>query len=117
MNRWADARRAGEGVHRARAAEHGAWAVYARVLGALGDHAAALAAATKGLELAPRDPDLLRAQATALAALGDPQAPAAEAAFARFRAADNWATLRIACSKQDVRCARERNAVPTIAMH
>ena len=94
-----------------------AWAVYARILVALGDHAPALAAATKGLELSPRDPDLLRSQATALAALGDPQTRAAEAAYARFRGPDNWATLRIACAKQDVRCQRERNAVPTIAMH
>ena len=37
-----------------------AWMMYARVLGSVGDNAGALAAATKGLELAPRDPDLLR---------------------------------------------------------
>ena len=117
QNRYADAREPARRCTENAPQNTAAWSVYARILVAVGDHQAALAAATKGLELSPRDPDLLRAQATALAALGDPQAPAAEAAFARFRAADNWATLRIACSKQDVRCARERNAVPTIAMH
>ena len=118
QNRYADAREPARRVHRKCTEEHrSVGGLRARSSSRVGDHSAALAAATKGLELSPRDPDLLRAQATALAALGDPQAPAAEAAFARFRAADNWATLRIACAKQDARCARERNAVPTIAMH
>jgi Flp pilus assembly protein TadD len=117
QNRYADARDPARRCTENAPQNTAAWAVYARILVALGDHQAALAAATKGLELSPRDSDLLRSQATSLAALGDPQAPAAEAAFTRFRAPDNWATLRIACAKQDVRCARERNAVPTIAMH
>src|SRR5262249_14896262 len=47
-----------------------AWMLYARVLGSLGRDRDALVAATTGLELVPRDPDLLRTQATALAALG-----------------------------------------------
>ena len=90
--------------------------MYARILVALGEHEAALAAATQGLQLSPRDPDLLRSQATALAALHDPRATEAEAAFTRFRTPDSAATLRIACAKQDARCARERNPVPTLAL-
>jgi len=116
LNRWTDALEPARRCSEAAPKNAAAWAVYARVLVAVGDHAGALAAATRGLELAPRDPDLLRSQATALAALGDPQATAAEAAFDRFRAPDNWATLRITCAKQDVRCARERNAVPTLPL-
>jgi tetratricopeptide (TPR) repeat protein len=117
LNRYADAREPARRCTENAPQNTAAWAVYARILVALGDHAAALTAATKGLELSPRDADLLRSQATALAALGDPQASAAEAAFTRFRAPDDWATLRIACAKQDARCARERNPVPTIEMH
>ena len=116
LDRWADAREPARRCTEAAPENTAAWVVYAKVLVAVGDHAGALAAAARGLELAPRDPDLLRAQATALAALRDPQASAAEAAADRFRAPDNWATLRIACAKQDVRCQRERNAVPTIAL-
>jgi hypothetical protein len=85
-----------------------AWMLYARVLGSTGDNAGALAAATKGLELAPRDPDLLRSQATALAGLGRPEAAAALAAYDRFRSPDNSAELRIACAADSKRCARDR---------
>ncbi|MEJ7598566.1 MAG: multiheme c-type cytochrome [Kofleriaceae bacterium] len=91
-----------------------AWMVYARVLGSSGDNAGALAAATKGLELAPRDPDLLRSQATALAALERPEAPAALAAYDRFRSPDNSAELRIQCAADSARCARDREQVHTM---
>jgi predicted Zn-dependent protease len=94
-----------------------AWAMYARVLVAIGDHPAALAAAAKGLELAPRDPDLLRAQATAVAALDGPDAAAAQAAYDRFRSPDQAAALRILCAHGSQRCARERKPVHTIALH
>ena len=93
-----------------------AWMLYARVLGSTGDNAGALAAATKGLELAPRDPDLLRSQATALAALKRPEADAALAAYDRFRSPDNSAELRIACAADSKRCARDRELGHTIAM-
>ena len=116
LNRYADAREPARRCTQSAPQNTAAWAVYARILVALGEHEAALAAAIQGLQWSPRDPDLLRAQATSLAALGDPRAAAAEAAYARFRAPDNWATLRIACSKQDARCARERNPVPTIPL-
>ncbi len=94
----------------------GAWMVYARVLGSTGDNAGALDAATKGLELAPRDPDLLRSQATALAALGRPDAEAALAAYDRFRSPDNSAELRIQCAADSKRCARHREQAQTIVL-
>jgi tetratricopeptide (TPR) repeat protein len=93
-----------------------AWVVYARVLGSIGDNTGALAAATQGLELAPRDPDLLRSQATALAALGHPDAEAALAAYDRFRSPDNAADLRIQCAADSPRCARHREQGQTIAL-
>jgi hypothetical protein len=94
----------------------GAWMMYARVLGSAGDNEGALAAATKGLELAPRDPDLLRSQATALAALNRPEAAAALAAYDRFRSPDNSAELRIQCAADSKRCARDRELVHTIVL-
>jgi hypothetical protein len=90
--------------------------LYARVLGSIGDNAGALAAADRGLELSPRDPDLLRSQATALAALGRREAGAALAAYDRFRAPDRSAELRIRCAAGSVRCARDREPAHTIAL-
>jgi len=95
---------------------HG-WMMVARCYGSLGDDANALAAATKGLELSPRDPDLLRSQATALAALHRPEADAALAAYDRFRSPDNSAELRITCAADSPRCEREREQVHTHHMH
>jgi cytochrome c-type biogenesis protein CcmH/NrfG len=93
-----------------------AWMLYARVLGSTGDNAGALAAATHGLELSPRDPDLLRSQATALAALGRPEAPAALAAYDRFRSPDTSAELRIQCAAGSQRCARDREQGATFVL-
>lgn len=84
------------------------WVMAARCFASIEDNAAALAAATTGLELVPRDPDLLRSQATSLAALGRTEAPAALAAYDRFRSPDNSAELRISCAADSLRCARER---------
>jgi tetratricopeptide (TPR) repeat protein len=89
-------------------ANSGAWVALARVLGSTGHDEAALAAATRGLELVPRDPDLLRSQATALAALHRPEASAALAAYDRFRSPDSAAELRIQCAGDSPRCSRER---------
>ncbi len=93
-----------------------AWALYARVLVAVGDHRAALEATAAGLELAPRDPSLLQSQATALAALKDPQARAAHEAFVRFRSPDEASVLRIRCAKGNARCWRDRNPVQTLQL-
>jgi predicted Zn-dependent protease len=87
-----------------------AWVMAARCYASVGDNANALRAAVTGLELAPRDPDLLRSQATALAALKRPEADAALAAFDRFRSPDNSAELRISCANDSQRCARERES-------
>ncbi len=105
-----------------------AWMIYARVLGSIGDNAGALAAATKGLEFAPRDQDLLRSQATALAALAEASsgqtkldlaalARDALAAFDRFRSPDQSADLRIQCAAGSVRCARDRESAHTLTLH
>jgi hypothetical protein len=91
--------------------------VLARALGSTGDDAAALEAATRGLELAPRDPDLLRSQATALAGLHRGEATAALAAYDRFRAPDAAAELRIHCAVGSARCAREREQGHTHVLH
>ncbi|MEZ4359686.1 MAG: multiheme c-type cytochrome [Kofleriaceae bacterium] len=88
-----------------------AWTALAKVLASAGDDRGALAAAQRGLALAPRDSDLLRSQATALAALGSPQAAAALAAFDRFRAPDQAAELRITCARGSKRCGREREQI------
>ena len=93
-----------------------AWMLYARILGSTGDNAGALAAATRGLELNPRDPDLLRSQATALAALNRPEAAAALAAYDRFRSPDSSAELRIQCAADSKRCARDREQGSTIVL-
>jgi predicted Zn-dependent protease len=95
----------------------GAWIALARALGSAGDDAAALDAATRGLELAPRDPDLLRSQAAALAALHRPEADAALAAYDRFRSPDSAAELRIQCAADSPRCAREREQGHSHALH
>lgn len=98
-------------AQRAAAAASGstmAWVMLARSLASAGDDRGALAAAQRGLALAPRDADLLRSQATALAALGSPEAPAALAAYDRFRAPDQAAELRIVCARTSERCQRER---------
>ncbi|HEX5059165.1 MAG TPA: tetratricopeptide repeat protein [Kofleriaceae bacterium] len=93
-----------------------AWSVYARALVAVGDYTKALETARKGLELSPRDPDLLRSQATSLAALKDPQMEAAQNAYVRFRVPDEAAVLRIRCAKGEARCYRNRNPVQTIVL-
>jgi predicted Zn-dependent protease len=85
-----------------------AWMLLARCLGSVADDAGALAAAATGLELSPRDPDLLRTQATALAGLHRPEADAALAAYGRFRSPDYSAELRIECAGASSVCARER---------
>ncbi|HEX4418359.1 MAG TPA: multiheme c-type cytochrome [Kofleriaceae bacterium] len=98
-------------------ANSGAWVVLARALGSTGHDAEALAAATTGLALVPRDPDLLRSQATALAALHRGEADAALAAYDRFRSPDSSAELRIQCAADSPRCAREREQGHTHLLH
>jgi tetratricopeptide (TPR) repeat protein len=115
--RWQDAIAPAKACAARAPANTGAWVALARVLGSTGNDAAALEAATKGLELAPRDPDLLRSQATALAALHRGEAGAALAAYDRFRSPDNSAELRIQCASDSSRCAREREQGHTHPLH
>ncbi|HSR97280.1 MAG TPA: multiheme c-type cytochrome [Kofleriaceae bacterium] len=97
-------------------ANTGAWIALARALGSVGDDRAALDATARGLELSPRDPDLLRSQAAALASLHHADADAALAAYDRFRAPDEAAALRIHCAASSARCAREREQGHTHAL-
>jgi len=115
--RWADATDPARTAAAKAPGNASAWMMLARCLGSVGDDAAALIAATTGLELAPRDSDLLRSQATALAALHRPEADAALAAYDRFRSPDDAAELRIACAADSPRCAREREAGHTHVLH
>ena len=89
-----------------------AWIMLARVRGSLADNHGALAAARTGLELQPRDPDLLRSQAAAIAALlpGSDLAAQTLAAYDRFRAPDAAAALRMTCAAASPVCARERES-------
>ncbi|MBK9036032.1 MAG: hypothetical protein IPL61_33090 [Myxococcales bacterium] len=113
--RWAEAEPYAKALTDKAPANAGAWVVLARIRASLGDDRGALAAAVRGLDLAPRDTDLLRTQATALAALmpGSPLAARALAAFDRFRAPDDAAQLRMACAAASKVCARERELVHT----
>jgi tetratricopeptide (TPR) repeat protein len=108
--RWKEAEPFARAVTERAPANAGGWTVLARVRGSLADDRGALAAAVKGLELAPRDPDLLRSQATALAQLlpGSDLAAQALAAYDRFRAPDDAAQLRMNCAAASKVCARER---------
>ena len=94
-----------------------AWVALARCLGSVSDDAGALAAAATGLELDPRNSDLLRSQATALAGLHRPEADAALAAYDKFRSPDISAELRISCAADSPRCAREREQGHTHLLH
>jgi predicted Zn-dependent protease len=116
--RWRDAVAPARACAERAPANAGAWIVLARALGSAGDDPGALAAATRGLELAPRDPDLLRSQAVALASLHrDDEAAAALAAYDRFRSPDSAAELRIHCAAGSPRCAREREQGHTHVLH
>ncbi|HEU4730997.1 MAG TPA: multiheme c-type cytochrome [Kofleriaceae bacterium] len=115
--RWQDAIAPARACTERAPGNAGAWTALARALGSIGDDAAALDAATRGLELAPRDPDLLRSQATALAALHRGEAEAALAAYDRFRAPDSAGELRIQCAADSARCAREREQGHTHVLH
>ena len=106
--RWEDATAPAMALAKKAPQNSAVWVMAARCFGSVGDDARALLAATTGLEFAPRDPDLLRSQATALAAMHRSEADAALAAYDRFRSPDNSAELRISCASDSPRCARER---------
>jgi tetratricopeptide (TPR) repeat protein len=109
--RWEEAERYAEEATKEAPKNTAAWVMLARARGSMHDDAGALEAARQGLVWSPRDPDLLRSQATALAGLAGGEnalAKQALAAFDRFRAPDEAAALRIACANKSERCTRER---------
>ncbi len=93
-----------------------AWRQLAIALGSAGSPEEALHAAQRGLRLQPRDPDLLRAQALALRALGHDAAERALEIYLARRPADFGPGLRSACSRDSSSCALERLPVHTHAM-
>ncbi|MEO6774944.1 MAG: multiheme c-type cytochrome [Kofleriaceae bacterium] len=115
--RWDDAVAPARAAAKHAPGNSAAWVVLARCLGSVGDDLDALAAATTGLELDPRNSDLLRTQATALAALHRPEAGAALTAYDRFRSPDVSAELRISCAADSPRCAREREQGHSHLLH
>lgn len=76
--------------------------------GSAGKHREALAVAAKALPRRPRDAALLRAQALALQALGDPRAEAALELYFDHREPDVQPHLGADCGERDPACARER---------
>jgi hypothetical protein len=80
----------------------------ATALGSAGIHRRALEVAASALIRRPRDATLLRVQALALRALGDPRADAALEAYYEHREPDDQPHLSSDCGERDPNCARER---------
>ena len=108
--RWKDAIAPLREVADASPHDDRAWSRLAVAYGSDGDSTSALWAAMRGLLLAPRDPDLLRVQALALAALHAPneEVDAAKTAYLEFRSPDDAPRIRGLCSKNVPGCALER---------
>lgn len=94
----------------------GAWRELAGALGSVSRNAEALDAAQRGLELVPRQPDLLRAQALALQEIAPEGSDPAFEAFLRHRRRDDAPALRSKCSSADAGCALERSPVHVHAL-
>jgi tetratricopeptide (TPR) repeat protein len=94
------------------------WARLAIACGSADDPRAALTAAKHGLELSPRDADLLRVQALALERLGaEPrEVDRARTAFAAWRPPDEAPAIKNACASRQDWCALERIPVHVHAM-
>ena len=90
-----------------------AWRQLAIAQGSVGSPEEALRAARQGLALAPRDPDLLRAQALALRAQEHEEAERALDSYLAHRPADFGPQLRSACRNDSPSCALERVPVHT----
>lgn len=85
----------------------------ATALGSAGMHHRALEVAAAALVRRPRDATLLRVQALALRALGDPRAEQALELYHRHREPDDQPHLSADCGERDPDCARERVPVHT----
>ncbi len=86
------------------------WSHLAVAYGSADEPRAALNASAHGLELAPRDADMLRVQALALERLGAGSAEVASAreALARWRSPDDAPAIKNACALKLAWCALER---------
>jgi tetratricopeptide (TPR) repeat protein len=80
----------------------------ATACGSAGMHRRALEVSSAALVLRPRDAALLRTQALALEAIGDPRAAAAMDAYFTHREPDDQPHLAAKCGEIDPACARER---------
>ena len=86
------------------------WRGLAYNLGSMDRHRPSLRAAQKGLEIEPRDADLLRAQLLALRGLDAPDVPlsAAEKAYESYKADEGAGQIKIECADGSEHCRRER---------
>jgi hypothetical protein len=114
--RWPDAARAEEAVSAASPHDTSAWRDLAKADAAAKRMPEALAAAQTGMKFQPRDEGLLRTQTLALEALRSPDAPAARAAFLRYRDPDEASKARLACDRKVATCARDRLPVVTLEL-
>ena len=111
--RWREARDALERATAGAPGNPAGWRALAIARGSLGEHRQALAAAVAGLALTPRDSDMLRVQALALAALEIDPAVAARAldAYDAHRPPDRATDIRVECARSVPGCATERQPV------
>jgi tetratricopeptide (TPR) repeat protein len=94
------------------------WSRLAIAYGSADDPGGALAASSHGLELSPRDADLLRVQALALERLGAKPDLVARArdAFQRWRPPDDAPAIKNACARKLPWCAAEKLPVHVHSM-
>ncbi len=110
--RWSLAAEAYRRVADAAPRDHRAWGNLARAYGSLSQDSQALAAAEKGLRLAPNDEGLLRSRALALEALGRPEADTAKRRWLARRRPDAQPALLATCERSYDRCRRDRQPIP-----
>jgi tetratricopeptide (TPR) repeat protein len=116
--RWREAMDPMQHAARAAPLDDTVWSRLATACGSAGDPDGALAASIHGLELAPRDADLLRVQALALEGLGAAEAEVARAraAFTAWRPPDDAPGVKNACAQRFPWCAVERLPVHVHSM-
>ena len=89
------------------------WLDLAKTHGSLDQNTEALAAAQKGLDLAPMQPELWRSKSLAFQALGkDAEAEAATERWLIYRRPDEQPPLLAACEKRQDACRRDRQPLP-----
>jgi predicted Zn-dependent protease len=108
--KWADSAFQLAAAAEASPADDALWARLAIAYGSAGEAQWALDAAAHGLQLNPRDADMLRVQALALDRVGALQREVAEArdAYGQWRPPDDAPAVKNACAKRFAWCALER---------